>query len=153
MGNIPEPSSVFKSFFKSTVSIEDLEAQLEETRKLREAEQKQLEQLNAKQREEDMEKQKYGIPDTKWDENDQNIKKEESLTESIITDVTANSSNKAELSRIATSNFHPNPSGELIPNTDEVKVEVKERTPNICDEMEEEFKTGLNKNSDFKRED
>ena len=162
--NIPEPSSVFKSFFKSTVSIEDLEAQLEETRKLREAEQKQLEQLNAKQREEDMEKQKYGIPDTKWDEkysnftqdqneNDQNIKKEESLTESTITDVTANSSNKAELSRIATSNFHPNPSGELIPNTDEVKVEVKEQTPNICEEMKEEFKTGFNKNSDFKRED
>ena len=81
------------------------------------------------------------------------FKKEDSLTESIITDVTANSSNKAELSRIATSNFHPNPSGELIPNTDEVKVEVKEQTPNICEEMKEEFKTGFNKNSDLKRDD
>ena len=55
--NIPEPSSVFKSFFKSSVSIEALEAQLEETKKLREAEQKQLEKLTAKQREEEMGKQ------------------------------------------------------------------------------------------------
>ena len=50
--NIPEPSSVFKSFFKSNVSLEALEAELEETRRQREAEQKQLQQLAAKQREE-----------------------------------------------------------------------------------------------------
>lgn len=38
----PEPSSVFKSFFKSNVSIEALEAELEATKRQREAEQKQV---------------------------------------------------------------------------------------------------------------
>ena len=53
--SIPEPSSVFKSFFKPSVSIEALEAQIEENKKIREAEQKQLEQLTAKQKEEERE--------------------------------------------------------------------------------------------------
>ena len=52
--SIPEPSSVFKSFFKPSISIEALEAQIEENKRLREAELKQLEQLTAKQKEEEM---------------------------------------------------------------------------------------------------
>ena len=74
--NIPEPSSVFKSFFKSSVSIEALEAQLEETKKLREAEQKQLEQLTAKQREEELGKQNCQL-DTKLEDKYNHILQEQ----------------------------------------------------------------------------
>merc|ERR1719414_2042865 len=66
--NIPEPSSVFKSFFKPSVSIEALEAQIEENKKLREAEQKQLEQLTAKQKEEEMENISIPYTDTSSEE-------------------------------------------------------------------------------------
>ena len=44
--SIPEPTSVFKSFFKSSVSLEALEAEIEASKKQREAEQQKLAELS-----------------------------------------------------------------------------------------------------------
>ena len=74
---------MFKSFFKSSVSIEALEAQLEETKRLREAEQKQLEQLTAKQREEEIENHAYQL-DTKLDEKTSHSHQEQCQPDSKV---------------------------------------------------------------------